>query len=206
MSQAATLKNDSLSPCKMVLDMLENILDQPTMDIHEKLDELLELCVERISFDSPERAVQIISVLAKIIASDPNPKVRVAALKVMERMIALEEKAEAEHGKPAINWHMVNVLLHKAQKQTERDTLVVTAQPGLIAPLPVAERPQPHAMGTLAMEEGARPQTIMRFLRSIANTDDQEHIRTLANRVIAKIENLTVQESPSPSALTLTEG
>lgn len=218
MPKPLVLEDIPLSPSGTVLDIVENILGQPTMNIHEKLEELHELCVERISFDSPERVVQIISVLAKIISSDPNPKVRAAALKVMEWMIILEEKAEAKQGKPAIDWHTVDVLLHKAQKQTTSDSLAMTARPVpaspeinlspkivLDMPVPVAERPQPHGIKPPAAEEKPEP-PIMKFLRSVANTDDQEHIRELATRVIAKIQNLTAQESPLPSALTLTEG
>jgi hypothetical protein len=227
MPKAWALKNTAPSSAGMVLDMLENILADPEMDIQEKLGQLYALSVWHTFFDSPEQVVRIISVLANIIASDPSPKVRTAALGVMEQIIALEEKAEAEQGKPTIDWRTVDVLLREAKKQTKLDikeAAVFAARPNAMqaikpkpfvtaspdasiasAPAPVAERPQPCGVKIPAMEKNPEP-PIMQFLRSVADTDNEEHIRALAKRIIARIGNLTAIKPPSSLAPALAEG
>jgi hypothetical protein len=272
MPTASALKNITSSPAETVLEMIGGILNTPKMDIHTKLAALRELCVERITFDSPEQAVKIISALADIISSDPEPEVRIAALEAMERMISLEQKAEAERGKPVIDWRTVNVLWREAKKQTELDIIPVAARSGAPAPEspspppevapevfasespefpeghapssndispqeaallavqenavaavkqahvpiappspemlaagPIADRPQPSGAKTPAVEEKAEP-PIMKFLRSVADTDNEEHIRVLANRIIEKIETLTALKPPTPQTPAPTEG
>jgi cell division protein ZapA (FtsZ GTPase activity inhibitor) len=249
MRKVSALRIPTISSASMVLDMLANILADSKIDIYKKLDQLHELSVERTIFDSPEQVVKIISVLANIISSDPDSEVRLAALGVMEQMIALEEKAEAEQGKPVIDWRTVNVLLRAARQQTEQDTeaaaLINTQQkstaaikqkshicmplqiprpePGLKAvklesfvainahspimqvPMPLTDAPRPRGMKPTPVEEKYEP-PIMKFLRSVADTDEEEHIRALATRIIVKIENLTSLKLLTPLPPTLIEG
>ncbi|MDP9127839.1 MAG: hypothetical protein M3N08_06245 [Pseudomonadota bacterium] len=134
MPLATATKSVRLSPAEMVLDMIERLLDEPKMGVREKLDELRELSTQRIAFDSPDQAVKIISALAAVITSDPSPEVRVAALHAMERMIALEEKAEAEHSRPGVDWRTIEIILREAKNKTVLDVLPVAARDGAPAP------------------------------------------------------------------------
>jgi hypothetical protein len=70
-----------------------------------------------------------------------------------------------------------------------------------LASLPDDERPPPRHVKTPLMEEKIEP-PIMKFLRSVANADDEEIIRKLAQRIILKIETLTNLKPPSTSVLT----
>lgn len=239
MPKSVTSNSNSLTAADLVLEMLENILADPEMDLHAKLDQLHELSIGHTFFDSPQQVVTIISVLAEIIASDSNPEVRAASLGVMEQIIALEEKAELEQGKPTIDWRVVNVMLHAAKKQEKLDTeeavllstqenamldvqkmalesslkikavelqletlkldpvIKVIAKPGVVlSPTVTSERPRVQGVTPPILEKGAEP-PIMKFLRSVADTDNEEHIRALASRIITKIENLTSLKPPS---------
>lgn len=59
MPKTSALDKGRLSPAAVVLAIVENIFDELTMDIHEKLAELRELCVERVSFDLPNRRLRL---------------------------------------------------------------------------------------------------------------------------------------------------
>ena len=220
MPQADALKTISSSPAEVALEMIEHIRDDRTMDIQKKLAHLNELCLEHVSFHEPGEALKVIAILGGIISSDPNPEVRAAALQVMERMIALEEKAENEQHRAAIDWCKVDVLLSHAKQQTEQAPLAVAAQGNpesvmaiaeqtptlpIIASPRVAERPQPAGATTPALEDAVEP-PILKFLRSVAGTDSDANIRLLADRVMARIANLTNQGPQAPLTPALAKG
>jgi hypothetical protein len=115
--KASASNNNPSSPAETALGMAENIGDSSQMSSDEQLNVLNELCVEHISFAPPALATQMIAALGGIINSNPNPTVRAKALEAMQRIITLEEKAEAERGKPAIDWPKVNALLLHAKRQ-----------------------------------------------------------------------------------------
>jgi hypothetical protein len=218
MPQVLTIERTSASSAEVALKMVETMRRAGKMDIQKKLDQLHELGVERIILDSPEQAFKIIAMLGNIISSNPSSEVRVAALEAMEHMIALEEKAELEHGKKAVYWLAVDLLLSHAKQETEmsgpeapspRDegnaeiTDEQTDVPAATSAV-VAVRPQMAGVKAPAIESVAEP-PIMKFLRSVAGTDSDESIRALANRVLARIENMTALKPSPPAAPAPTE-